>query len=31
MEGCVKLGMTLDEFLQLCLGAMQKISAELGL
>ncbi len=31
MAGCVKLGMTLDEFLQLCLGAMQKISAELGL
>ena len=31
MEGCARLGMTLDEFLQLCLGAMQKISSELGL
>jgi uncharacterized protein len=31
MEGCAKLGMTLDEFLLLCLGAMQKISTELGL
>ena len=31
MEGCVKLGLSLDEFLQLCLGAMQKISADLGL
>ena len=31
MENCVKLGMTLDEFLLLCLGAMQKISADLGL
>jgi predicted hydrolase (HD superfamily) len=31
METCVKLGLTLDEFLQLCLSAMQKIAAELGL
>lgn len=31
MEGCSRLGLTLDEFLLLCLGAMQKISAELGL
>ena len=31
METCVKLGLTLDEFLQLCLSAMQKISPELGL
>jgi len=31
MEGCVKLGLSLDEFLLLCLGAMQKISPELGL
>jgi uncharacterized protein len=31
MEKCVKLGLTLDEFLQLCLTAMQKISTELGL
>jgi uncharacterized protein len=31
MEGCVRLGLALDEFLLLCLGAMQKISAELGL
>jgi len=31
MEGCAKLGLTLDEFLLLCLDAMQKISAELGL
>ena len=31
MENCTRLGMTLDEFLPLCLGAMQKISTELGL
>ena len=31
MEGCSSLGLALDDFLQLCLGAMQKISAELGL
>ena len=31
MEGCARLGMTLDEFLPLCLVAMQKISPELGL
>jgi len=31
METCVKLGMTLDEFLQLCLSAMQRIAPELGL
>ena len=31
MEACVKLGLSLDEFLQLCLAAMQKISTELGL
>ena len=31
METCVKLGLTLDEFLQLCLQAMQKISPDLGL
>jgi putative nucleotidyltransferase with HDIG domain len=31
METCAKLGLTLDEFLQLCLQAMQKISPELGL
>ena len=31
MEGCSRLGMTLDEFLQLCLDAMKKISPELGL
>ena len=31
MAGCVKLGMELDEFLQLCLVAMQKSAAELGL
>jgi uncharacterized protein len=31
MEACAKLGLSLDEFLQLCLAAMQKISAELGL
>ena len=31
MEGCARLGLSLDEFLSLCLGAMQKISLELGL
>jgi putative nucleotidyltransferase with HDIG domain len=31
MEGSVKMGLPLDEFLQLCLQAMQKISTELGL
>jgi putative nucleotidyltransferase with HDIG domain len=31
MEGCARLGMDLDEFLQLCLGAMQKIAPQLGL
>jgi putative nucleotidyltransferase with HDIG domain len=31
MEACGKLGLSLDEFLQLCLAAMQKISTELGL
>ncbi|MCU0237422.1 MAG: HDIG domain-containing protein [Acidobacteria bacterium] len=31
MEGCARLGLSLDEFLPLCLGAMQKISGELGL
>lgn len=31
METCVKLGMTLDEFLQFCLSAMQRIAPELGL
>jgi predicted hydrolase (HD superfamily) len=31
MESSVKLGLTLDEFLRLCLQAMQKISPELGL
>jgi hypothetical protein len=31
MEICVKLGLTLDEFLVLCLQAMQKIAPELGL
>lgn len=31
MEKSVKLGLTLDDFLQLCLTAMQKISPELGL
>jgi len=31
MEGCLRLGLALDEFLLLCLGAMQKISGELGL
>jgi len=31
MAGCVRLGLSLDEFLQLCLSAMQKIAPELGL
>jgi hypothetical protein len=31
MEGCARLGMTLDEFLPLCLGAMQRIAPQLGL
>ncbi len=31
MQGCAKLGMGLDEFLQLCLCAMQKIAPQLGL
>jgi putative nucleotidyltransferase with HDIG domain len=31
MAGCAKLGMELDEFLQLCLVAMQKSAAVLGL
>jgi uncharacterized protein len=31
MAGCAKLGMELDGFLSLCLAAMQKIAAELGL
>jgi len=31
MEASAKLGLSLDEFLQLCLRAMQKISGELGL
>jgi len=31
MEGCTRLGLSLDEFLALCLAAMQKISAPLGL
>ncbi len=31
METSTRLGLTLDEFLQLCLQAMQKISSELGL
>jgi len=31
MAGCAKLGLELDEFLQLCLVAMQKSAAELGL
>ena len=31
MAGCARLGLSLDEFLLLCLGAMQKISPELGL
>jgi len=31
MEGCARLGLSLDEFLALCLGAMQKISPQLGL
>ncbi len=31
METCVTLGLSLDEFLQLCLQAMLKIAPELGL
>ncbi len=31
MEGCSRLGLSLDEFLPLCLGAMQKIAVQLGL
>jgi hypothetical protein len=31
MEGCARLGLELDGFLALCLGAMQKISTQLGL
>lgn len=31
MEGCARLGLALDEFLELCLGSMQGIAAELGL
>ncbi len=31
MEGCDKLGLTLDEFLSLCLAAMQRIAPQLGL
>ncbi len=31
MEGCARLGMALDEFLTLCLGAMQRIAPQLGL
>jgi len=31
MEGCAWLGLELDGFLALCLGAMQKISTQLGL
>ncbi len=31
MEGCARLELALDEFLMLCLGAMQKISPQLGL
>lgn len=31
MAGCAKLGLTLDEFLSLCLCAMQTMSGELGL
>jgi len=31
MEACARLGLSLDEFLNLCLQAMQKISSELGL
>lgn len=31
MEGCARLGLTLDEFLPLCLGAMQRIAPQLGL
>lgn len=31
MEGCSRLGLALDPFLSLCLGAMQKIALQLGL
>ncbi|MCD6449908.1 MAG: HDIG domain-containing protein [Thermotogaceae bacterium] len=31
IKACEKIGMTLDEFLELSLNAMKKISAELGL
>ena len=31
MEGCLALGMALDEFLSLCLAAMQRIAQPLGL
>jgi hypothetical protein len=31
MEGCLALGMALDEFLSLCLAAMQRIALPLGL
>jgi len=31
MAGCAKLGMELDEFLSLCLAAMQKTAVELEL
>lgn len=31
MEECARLGMALDEFLPLCLGAMQEIAPQLGL
>jgi len=31
MEGCSRLALALDQFLLLCLGAMQKIAMQLGL
>jgi uncharacterized protein len=31
MSECVKMGVELDDFLSICLGAMQKISNDLGL
>ncbi|HLP58369.1 MAG TPA: HD domain-containing protein [Candidatus Deferrimicrobium sp.] len=31
IQECVKMGIELDDFLQTCLNAMQKISGELGL
>lgn len=31
MAGCARLGLSLDEFLALCLSAMQKIAPQLGL